>query len=492
MTTDILCTIGLDVGTGSVKALALTQTGQVLGSAQIIYTAQSPQPGYMQLDANELCGQVHRCMVQLLSQLPADAQVEAIGLSTAMHSIVGVNHQGKAITPLLTWADARSNAIYELWRKQRKTNALHKTIGVPPHPMLPLFKIAWFKQQQPELCKQIAGFVCLKAFLWYQFTQAFVVDYSNAAAYGMFDASTNRWSADALAIAGITAAQLPAPQPTTHFTTHFSAPWRLHHSILPGCKLVLGSSDGCCANIGSGVVHAQALTLTIGTSAAVRLSVAERPTALSPSVFCYPVLPRLWVLGGGSNHGGNAIQWFVTQLLNQPAGQVGALLAEALALPPEADGVVCLPYLLGERAPVWNPAATGMFAQLQWHHNHLHLLRAMVEAVSLNLLLIAQQLPPASVSKLSLSGGFTQNPAWVQLVADVFGLPASLQVAGDASARGAALLAWHAATNLPLHELSGTQGAAQVLPNLSMYPVYQHKARQMQQLYQTNYPNSTA
>ena len=213
-------------------------------------------------------------------------------------------------------------------------------------------------------------------------------------------------------------------------------------------KIIAGASDGCLANLGAGALDATTAVLTVGTSGAYRVSGPERLHSACGGIFSYLLsggLPqgfpseKLYVSGGASNNGAVAYQWFCEHWLDgipEPAQQQALLDATAT----EVGGLLFLPHIYGERAPLWKPSATGVFAGIRPHHGKAHFHRAVMEGILLNMAMVAEQVG-ATVREIRAGGGYVRSEAWVQMTADVFGLPVQCEAGGDDSARGAAMLA---------------------------------------------------
>ncbi len=222
--------------------------------------------------------------------------------------------------------------------------------------------------------------------------------------------------------------------------------------------LVIGASDGCLANLGAGAVEPGITTITIGTSGAVRRTSVRPIRDAQSRLFSYPLykhenqvgaaaheetesdLSDWYVVGGPTNNGANVLEWVSEKLTQQ---DVPTVLASAATIAPGADGLLFLPYLQGERAPLWDATARGSYRNLDWQHTQAHMVRAALEGVMFNLrqieLLLARHTGPTRV--IHANGGFAQSAFWVQMMADIFGVPVRLNASNESGAIGAVLLA---------------------------------------------------
>lgn len=445
MSSPLIYMIGADIGTGSTKVIALLPDGSVPAVHQQGYPTRLPQPGHSEQDPSDILRAVEQGITKVVQQM--GSAPAGISFSSAMHSIMALDDRHQPLTPLIIWADNRSERIATALQPTEQGRALYRQTGVPVHPMAPLSKIAWIRQEAPEIFQRARMFVGIKEYILHRFTGRYVTDHSIASATGMFDIRQQQWSKEALDIAGITSAQLPEPVPTQHILHDLTAAAAARLGIPAGTPLVLGASDGCLAQLGSGALAPGHATLTIATSGAMRMTVPAPVTDPKQRLFNYILDNTHYITGGPVNNGGVVLQWFVRDFLQKKAPEdLNTAIQQALEIAPGAEGVICLPYLLGERAPVWDPHARGAFIGIQPQHTALHFLRAMLEGVAFGLLSIAEALQETAgpISKISVSGGFTNSPAWIQLMADIFRQPMYLRQEHDASAIGAAIMGYEA------------------------------------------------
>lgn len=435
--------IGVDLGTSSAKIIAVRQDGKVIAHSQQEYTIQQPEPGHSEQDPDVILLAVKngiRSVATIMKDPPA-----AISFSTAMHSVMAMDKAGKALTPLIIWADNRSQPVADRLRKTSLSAKLHQQSGTPVHAMSPLCKIIWWKEEAPEIFHAAACFIGIKEYIFYHLFGRYITDHSTASATGLFNIHTLTWNADSLEAAGITTAQLPELVSSNSIIEGLLEKVAGELGIPANTRFIAGASDGCLAQLGSNALDKGHATLTIGTSGAVRMAIPEPLTDPQGRLFTYVLTPGHFVTGGAINNGGVVLQWYLDSFLQSATEKplnVDAGLQQALSTPPGAEGLLCLPYLHGERAPVWDGHAKGAFIGVQPQHTTWHFMRALLEGMALGLLSITEALEETAgkVEKISVSGGFTHSPEWVQLMADVFQRPMYLRNESDASAMGAVLL----------------------------------------------------
>ncbi len=473
--------IGVDIGTSSAKTIGLTlQNEGVAEVFQQAYATRYPQPGYAEQDPLLLLDAVKKGIRGVVSR--AGRPPAAISFSSAMHSIMAVDSAGQALTPLVLWADNRSEPQALALRDTEAGKKLYRQTGTPVHAMSPLCKLRWMREEQPALFARAAIFPGIKEYIIYHFFGRYYSDHSIASATGLFDIAALQWSPEALAYAGITAAQLPEPVPVTFRLPPLLPAVAAELGIPADTPFIIGGSDGCLAQLGSRALDPGHATLTIGTSGALRMAASRPQTDAHGRLFTYLLTDDVYITGGATNNGGALLQWLVRDFLRMPLTALQPLVEEALLT---ATGpLLCLPYLLGERAPIWNSHATAAFVGIQPGHTAAHFMRALLEGICFNLLHIRQALTETAgpVQQISVSGGFTATPGWIQLLADIFGQEMTLDQQNDASATGAVMLA---ANVLQLPFGAGEGKSAKVFsPDREKYGAYQQRYERFLRLYE--------
>ena len=423
---------GVDIGTSSVKALALGPGGKTLGAYRQAYPAHTDTTGRHEEDPEVIFEATLSVLRSLLSSLPGQLPA-CVSFSAAMHGLLALDDGGKPLSPLITWADTRAAPEAESFRGTEAAREIYRLTGTPIHPMSPLVKLRWLRKAQPDVFARAARFVSIKEYVWYRLFGTYEVDRSIASATGLFDTQAGRWCAPALEAAGIDERRLSEPVAVTF----------RRESPVFGSAFVIGAGDGCLANLGTGVVSPGEAAVTIGTSGAVRIVTGDWGPDPEERLFEYWLTEGAYVKGGAVNNGGNLLDWF-SGLTGEP---LDSALDSAFALPDGSQGLLFLPYLYGERAPMWDAGARGAFVGLRAYHGKAHLLRAVTEGIGYSLYESLRLLEP--IHTVYASGGFTRSGAWVQQLADTFGRTVCLTEEDDASATGAAFLGMLALGVLP-------------------------------------------
>ncbi|MEO7002286.1 MAG: gluconokinase [Ktedonobacterales bacterium] len=492
-----LCVIGVDVGTTSIKTLAFDGQGRELArngaQQQLIRNA----PGAAEQDPRAVYDAVTDALAATVRQVIAQGyRVARLGISAAMHSLLPVGADDQPLGPALTWMDTRPAAAAQALWASPQGQALYQRTGTPIHAMSPLAKLIWARTAQPELFQRAARWVSLKEWLWHGWLGAWQVDASIASATGLYNLRAGTWDGEALALAGIDAARLSSLAPTTFVGVGLREPRLLAAGLMPQTPFVIGASDGVLANLGAGAIQRDVMALTLGTSCAVRVGGDQPLTDPRMRSFCYVLDSGRFILGGPSNSGGDVLDWLYHQVLHRRPSQpaipprqtpaqgwddandgFGAMLTAAGQI--ECGELLCLPYIAGERAPLWDADARGVFFGLSSATQAEHLMRAAIEGVILNAYWIATGLfeTLGKPRQISASGKLLETEWIRQLTADVFGLPVGYLGAVDASTLGAVALAdiacgartWDDITQHPPQPVSVAQ------PHAAAHAIYQRK-----------------
>jgi gluconokinase len=439
--------IGIDLGTTAVKVVAnAASDGRELAEATKRYALSTPQAGYVEQDADEIYRATMESLRKVIDEIKLRAeQPIAIGFSAAMHGVLAVDERGEPISPLINWMDRRSADIAEGWREDGTAADLYARTGAPMHPMLPLCKLRWLSENDPALFKRATRFVGMKELFIHRWTGEWLVDHAIGTATGMLDTRTRKWDPKALAAARIEPSRLSEPVACSTQRTVKRSQVASALGIDEKTAIVLASSDGALANLGSGAIATDVAALTLGTSGAVRIVCAEPVLDKACRTFCYIFDDTHWLVGGPTSSAGAVLEWLFALLLDgMPQEQRFARAVElASQCKPGAEGLTMLPFLSGERAPYWRGDLRGAFVNLDLSHAPRHIVRAVFEGVVFAIYSVGRVMHELKIDPqaLLLSGGLTHAPLVRQMIADVFEREARVSDHDEASAFGAAMYA---------------------------------------------------
>ncbi|MBO9565320.1 MAG: gluconokinase [Niastella sp.] len=474
------CIITIELGTNGIRVFAFDLSGRVIGSMKGYYPTFHTEPDHSEQDPEQIFITTLYVMKNLLNEYihPKKYKVACICFSAAMHSLLAVDKNGNPLGNAITWSDNRAKKEALELRNSKAGKNLYAATGTPIHPMSPLLKIAWIKSRDKERFKLTSKFLSIKSYIIHQLTGEYKIDYSIASATGLLNIHNITWEADALQYAGITAAKLPDLVPVFANAGKLKKAYQQSLGLSADTKILVGSSDGCLATLGDGVNGEGNATITIEDSGAVRVM---GPAVLKDEqmrFFNYLLTENSYVSGGPTNNGGNIFEWFTRQFgdFTHPYDiehSTQQLIEEASQVPVGSDGLLFLPYLLGERAPIWNANARGTYFGLNIKHERKHFVRATIEGILYEIYSIGKSLAEQrTIKSLSVNGSFGTIPFCTQMLANMFNKPVRLRQQFHSVSFGAWLLS---ATEMGIYKSLDEAARTVELPDVYK-PDKQHHA----------------
>jgi gluconokinase len=443
--------IAVDIGTTSTKTLLVDRTGSICGEHSIGYGILSELPGRAEQNPNEIYKAVIAGIRNVMAASAIDGnEILCVSFGSAMHSLIAVDAQFNPLTHSIIWADSRAVKQAERLKSSPEGHSVYLRSGTPLHPMSPLTKLMWLKENDPVTFAKAAWFVGIKDFILAKLFGRVVMDYSLASGTGLFNLAELSWDKEAMRIAGVTVDRLPEPVPTTYRLQGLDASEAKCMGIDVDTPFVVGAADGVLANLGVGAYEPGIFAVTVGTSGAVRTVVPKPITDPRGRLFCYALTEDAWVVGGAINNGGILFRWVRDVLATEEAAEARRqgldpydyLAALAERVPAGSDGLLMLPMLTGERAPHWNANARGVFFGLSLTHGKAHMIRSVLEGVVYGLYSVAAALAEVvgPGKEIRASGGFARSVFWRQIMTDVWGMPLVVPDVIESSGLGAAYL----------------------------------------------------
>jgi len=472
--------MGVDIGTTSLKAIAFNESGEEICKYSVGYEMQHPHPNYSELDSIEILNAVVYSINKILDTL-SPSKPAFISFSAMMHSLIAVDDQGDPLTNCIIWADNRAANIAENLLSTEEGERFYHSTGVPIHAMSPFCKLLWLKENEPEIFQDAYKFIGIKEYIFYKLLDTYVIDTAIASATGLLNLYSLQWDKSILETLDLTEDKLSqvVPVEQLYYTNQNSnKPYILNVST--DTPFVIGGSDGALANLGTGSISSDSMAVTIGTSAAVRILSDQPVTEKNMSIFCYHARGGQYIIGGASNNGAIVIQWLKESLLQtKESHQQLFELAEKIGV--VSDDLLFIPYILGERAPVWNAHAKGIFFGLSINHTKAHLIRAAMEGVTYNLYSIARHMmKKTAVKEIYATGGFAQSSLWLQILADIFNCKVLVSGSLESSALGAVMVGIKA-LNIPIAIRPSIVSEHE--PNLFNHEVYQKQFHKFERIY---------
>jgi len=440
--------LGVDVGTSAVKAVVVSVDGRVLGESSVEQVVDSPRAAWTEQHPDTWWQSSRAAISSAMeaARLGNDAiELLGAGLTGQMHSAVFLNSAGQVIRPAPLWSDARTAPQCREITEKLGESGLRDTVGNLALEGFTAPKILWLRQAEPRNYARLKHVMLAKDYVRYRLTGEIATDPSDAAGTLLFDVRQRRWSTEVAKALEIPVDLLPEVMGSTDVSGIVGHGAAEDLGIPANTPIMGGAADNAAGAVGSGVVEVGRVLSSIGTSGTLlapidRVRVDDR---MRLHTFCHCV-PDMWYLMGVMLSAGNSLRWLRNILL--PSGNDDAyaiLTSEAATVPPGAEGLLFLPYLTGERTPHNDPSARGVFSGLHLGHTRADLVRAVMEGVCFamrdSLELVRELHGP--VPEIRAIGGGSKSDLWLQLQADIYGVPVVTVGPGSGPAYGAAALA---------------------------------------------------
>ncbi|MFW6189116.1 MAG: xylulokinase [Planctomycetota bacterium] len=417
-----------DLGTSGDKATLFDREGRAVATSVGEYETDYPRPGWAEQDAADWWRAVRESTRGLLERAQAaPGEVAVVSFSGMMNGALAVDAAGQPLRPAIIWADQRATEEADRLAERCGTEAVYRTTGHRPGAVYSAAKVLWIKRNQPDLYRKTARFLQVKDYAAWRLTGEFATDYSDASSTNLYDLEGHRWAEDIAGAVGLDIGKFPPLRASDTVIGRVTADAARATGLAEGTPVVIGGGDGACATVGAGSVQPGDAYNCLGSSSWIAVT-ARRPL-YDPEMrtFTFAHLdPELYFPTGTMQSAGGSLDWLEGLLRGDGEEGLHEQLCDAAAeAPPGAQGLLFLPYLMGERSPWWNPLARGAFVGLTRAHGRAEVARAVLEGVALNLRIILDALrgQGIEIDRMRLIGGGAQNAAWRQILADVYGLP---------------------------------------------------------------------
>ncbi len=476
----------IDIGTSSLRALLFDAKARQVEGTRVrrLHHARISDDGGAELDAKDLFQSFVSMMDKVLARLPNDVEISGVTASSLACNILGVDNNGNALTPVYLYSDTRNaGAVKELQARVDWTPIYART-GCPLHTSYLPARFLWLQETQPELFRRATRWMSVHEYFLQKLFSRAIVSHSLASWTGMLNRASRDWDDELLELIGVRREQFSPLVAAQDFLTNPDGEHKVRWRALANAAFFPAIGDGAAANLGSGCTDATSVSITVGTSGALRAVIPPNALNQIPSgLWVYTVDERRSLLGGSLNNGGNVFAR-LREILQLPPPE--NLEAELATLEPDAHGLTLLPFFAGERSPGYHGEARAAIIGLSLDTSPLEIWRAVLEAISYRFgfiySLLREAIPPPEKIVASGSALF-HSRVWVQILADVFGMPVIVSDEEQSSARGAALLA--------LEALGVIQDAAQLpaasreifYPEAARYEIYRRAMERQQRLY---------
>ena len=438
-----------DLGTSGNKATLFSEEGALVDSQVYSYDTHYFNDTWVEQDAEDWWNAVCNSSKSLIQSSGIDPKdIAAISFSGQMMGCLCVDKQGNPLRPSMIWADQRAQKQAQQIESKMSAWDYYTTVGIKNTASYGIQKLMWVRDNEPEIYEQTYKTLNAKDFIVYRLTGKFYTEYSDGNSNGCLDINKFQWSEEILSYADIDPDKLPELKPSTFVAGGVTEEAARATGLAAGTPVVLGGGDGVTANIGAGSIAPGKTYSCMGTSAWITTT-AEKPIfdpQMRTTNWCH-IIPGLYAPNGTMQYAGGAYSWLKNTVAKMecydakvngtsPYDYMNEQIAQS---PIGSNGLIFLPYMLGERAPRWNSDAKGAWIGLKPENTRGDLFRSVLEGVTMNLAIILDVLrSQLDIKEIMVLGGGAKGAVWRQIMADVYDakitVPSILEEAGSMGA----------------------------------------------------------
>ncbi|HEY9575734.1 MAG TPA: FGGY family carbohydrate kinase, partial [Lachnospiraceae bacterium] len=427
---------------------------KVLGLASSSYRMIRENQDCAQIDTVDMWNSYCKCLKLLIQGKQIDpAKIKGISISSLCPGLVAIGSDGEILVDPIIYSDRRSTKEAEEIKEKVGVDRLFElTANTAMAGAISGTSMLWIKKNMPEEYEKTKYFGHINTLMAYKMSGEFAIDYSNASYTGLFETSGGyRWSDELCEKVGIDKKKLPPLRPSTYVVGKLINEELIEMGIPKDTPIIIGGGDTACATFAAGVTKAGDVCESVGTTNVLTICVDKPKFSKSFINRCH-VVEGTWIYQGALSHTGASYQWFrdgfCRDLCEESMGchktAFELMNEEAEKSNPGSDGLVFLPYMLGERSPIWDPYARGVFFGLSLQTKRKDMNRAIMEGCGYGLRQlaeIAEEVTGKKITSFTSIGGGAKSELWAQIKADITGKDILILDMNDMAPIGAALLA---------------------------------------------------
>lgn len=433
--------LGIDIGTSACKVAVFSENGKVLASSNQPYKVYYPKQGWAEQNPDEWWDAICLGIRDVLSSDSVNASdIAGIGVDGQSWSCIPVDADGNVLSNTPIWMDTRANDICNNIKQQIGEDNIFAVAGNDFLPSYTTPKMLWFKENHPEIFNKVTYFLQSNSYIVYKLTGKYSQDLSQGYGIHFFNMNTLSYDESLAKEMGLSTNLVPDLYGCDEIVGHITDEVAALTGLVSGTPVVAGGLDAACGTLGAGV-YKTGQTQEQGGQAGGMSICTDNALSHKKLILSTHVVPGKWLLQGGTVGGGGVLRWFREQFGENESFE--KLTSEAEKIPAGSDGVIFLPYMAGERSPIWNPDAKGVFYGLSFDKTRAHMIRACLEGVAFSLMHNLQTAKEvgADVKIMNAMGGASNSLLWTQIKADVTGCTIQVPTSDTATTLGAALLA---------------------------------------------------
>jgi len=438
--------LSIDLGTMGIKTCLIDEQGSIKATKSYEYPIKSEKNGEAVQDANEWWKGLQKGLSEIKKDWEKEmAQIVAISICGQMHTHVYLDAHNELLSDAITWLDQRGDTVIQEWKQTGDYERLFEQTANFPTTSYSAPNIIRIQEENPEMYHKTKKILLAKDYIKYRLTGEMVTDPSDASGTLLYDVEGLKWSQDAFDLLHINPDLFPEVAPSTAIIGKVSQKASAETGLKQGIPVINGGSDHAVAEIGSGLFESGAVSVIVGTAGVVASCSDQPKKDAKRRIICwaYP-LEGKWDLLGITQTAASSLTWFRNTFDSDSDGEIFKQYSQiASQVQPGSEGLIFLPYLLGERTPYWDSKVRGVYFGLSMNHKKAHLIRAIMEGVVFSLrncMDVFEELGIAITSIKTLGGG-SKSPVWRQIEASAFNKSIYTLEAEEPSAIGNLILA---------------------------------------------------
>ena len=434
--------LGIDLGTSGVKVVVVDESAQVLGVGFREIPMEVPAPGRAEQDPEAWWSNTVMAVRQALHEA-GNPEIVGIGCDGHMHGGVLLDAHDQPLGRAITWADQRSAELIPELEDEIGVETFLSVAGTRPAAGFMGPTMAWLRRFEPERLDAAATFILPKDYLRLRLTGDVATDISDASGTAMFDVGARTWSTELTERQGAPSSILPPLHESAARAGRLTTAAAGALGLTEGISVAAGCSDQCAQAAANGLVDNTTGSVALGTGGQIVVVTTEPMPDPAGRIhtFCHAA-PQRWYQLGATLSAGLSLRWLRDRLRLTSSNPYATMGTSAAKVEPGSDGLVFIPYLVGERSPIMEPEATGAFLGLKYSHRRAHLTRAVMEGVACSLRAVRDAVVAAGggCERWLAVGNGLSSPIWRGIVADIYDEPLHFVAAPERPAVGAALI----------------------------------------------------
>ncbi len=465
--------LSIDIGTSGLKVLLLNcESGEyhtVTGS----YSPETPRRGWAEQNPEVWWDTLCSVLPSLLKQASVSAEnIAAVGVDGVSWTPVCLSAEGVPLFPAPLWYDTRAEKQCRDIRRTVGEESCFHTSGNPVQPYYTLPKVLWLRERGGKIFPAVRHILTSNGYLVYRLTGVLCQDDCQAYGWPFFDMESGRMNEAMAEKLGFDLSLIPPVVQSASVAGSVTPSAAKQCGLMPGTPVAAGGLDAACGAAGAGVVLSGTVHEQSGSAGGMSVCASEF-APVKNLILSRHIVPGQYLLQGGTVGGGNLIRWLAAVLREpvndcDPQTWLDRAMGEAAQVPPGSDGLIFLPYMAGERSPVWNPDACGVFFGLDYTKTRGHLIRSVMEGAAFALRHNLEMIPSLHPDALLRAvGGASSNALWMQIKADITGHPICAVKSREATGLGCCAMAGVA---IGLYDSFDTALAGQVALEEPFFP----------------------